>query len=222
MKEKEKLEFEQSLGLRNFEISNFWKRSWFFGALLIAIASGYLEICSQRNPQIPPICISFLIMLISLSQSLMGRGSKYWQERWEYKTKNRESKLKIDITKTENYNGKEQDYLNQCIIDKNEICITMAQRFSVSKLTFLVWDIIFIFCLLLWLNDLSNTLEMSFFQNIDTVWKIIIFHLIIGVYIFVFFLKGKVYENIKKEKIPQKRESAKYIDDEIETLHLQA
>ena len=108
MDDKFKFEFEKSLELRNFEISLFWKRSWFFGALLLAAISGYWGICSQAKPLIAPVCISFLIMLISLSQSLMSRGSKYWQERWEYKTKNRESKLGIDVTKTERYNGKER------------------------------------------------------------------------------------------------------------------
>ena len=217
--EKAKFEFEQSLKLRNFEISLFWKRSWFFGALLLAAMSGYLGICSQENPLVPPICISFLIMLISLFQSLLSRGGKYWQERWGYKTRNRESKLGIDVTKTEKYNGKERYYIDQSIIDKNESFITMAQRFSVSKITFLVWDIIFISCLLLWISDV---LKISFLKDFDWFFtvKIVGFHLIIGTYIVVFFMKGKIYENIKKTKVPEikeiERESDKYINDKVE------
>ncbi len=44
MDEKIKLEFEKALELRNFEIDNFWKRGWFFGALLLALITGYVAI----------------------------------------------------------------------------------------------------------------------------------------------------------------------------------
>jgi hypothetical protein len=149
--ELKKLEFEKSLELRNFEIEHFWKRGWFFGALLLAIATGYFKL----NADIPEYCIymSFLGFLVTLSQSLMNRGSKYWQERWENKTKNKESVLGIDVTKTRQFHNTEKYLIDITTLAKDENVLTLARRFSVSKLTFLVWDILAIFWFFLWLKD---------------------------------------------------------------------
>ena len=37
-----KLEFDKCLDQRRFEIENFWKRGWFFGALILAIATAVI------------------------------------------------------------------------------------------------------------------------------------------------------------------------------------
>ena len=197
MNKKAKFEFEKSLELRNLEISLFWKRSWFFGALLTAIITGYLSICSKENPPILPVFISSLIMLISLFQSLMNRGSKYWQEKWKYHTQDSESKLGIVILNAEILGEKKRYDIDQKIIKKGESFITRAQGFSVTKLTFLIWDIICLYSMMLWGYDIYKVFSL---QNID--WRltmgIIGFHLIIGIYIFVFWWKGKVFEDLRK------------------------
>jgi hypothetical protein len=102
--ELDKLVFEKSLAQRNFEIDNFWKRGWFFGILLLGISTAYFS--AKTEPDLR-IYIAFLGMLVSFFQGLMNRGSKYWQERWENKTKHRESVLGIDLTKTKLYGGTE-------------------------------------------------------------------------------------------------------------------
>lgn len=200
MDEKKKLEFEKALELRNFEISNFWTRGWFFGALILATASGYFANKASAKQFVPSVCISFLILLFSILQSLMNRGSKYWQERWESVTKNRETELGIDLTKANKYNNTERYYLDRSILAKDENFLAMGQRFSVTKLAFLVWDIICISAIFIWISDI---IEIISFSRIDKAFtfKIMLFHSAIIGYIFYFWsCKGYVYENIKKTK----------------------
>ncbi len=129
----------------------------------------------------------------------MNRGSKYWQERYEYFVKNRESELGIDVTKMQKYNDKERYYIDASIRAKDENIFARSNRFSVSKLTFLTWDIVTIFCLFLWLNEFLNFVfcacEIKYVQYL----MISIFHAVIIIYILFFvFNKGDVFQNLRK------------------------
>lgn len=215
MEEKYKLEFEKALELRNFEISNFWIRCWFFGALILAAVSGYYTNVTATKQIFQPVCISFLIFLFSFFQSLMNRGSKYWQERWEFITKNRETELGINLTKTNKYNYSERYYLDRCILAKNENILVRGERFSVTKIAFLVWDIICITSLFLWINDI---IKITSFEKIDITltFKIIGFHSVLITYILFFWFKnGYVYENITKttKDVNKKRRSSEHQKD---------
>lgn len=205
--ELKKLEFEKSLDQRNFEIDNFWKRGWFFGALLVVLATGYFKLIVEKEEYC--IYISFLGFLVSFFQAYMNRGSKYWQERWENKTKNRESVLNIDVTKTKRYAENEKYYLDAGTLAKRENFFTVARRFSVSKLTFLIWDIVTISWFLLWIDSCHFDFSISIRRDAA------IFHAVIILYIFVFFWNGKVYERFTKEKgsYPAKNFRQPHYDD---------
>jgi hypothetical protein len=184
--ELKKLEFEKSLELRNFEIDNFWKRGWFFGALLLALGAGYFQLLHSQNDGYC-IYIGFLGVLVSTSQSLMNRGSKYWQERWENKTKNRESALEIDVTLTRRY-AKEKYLIDASTMAKNENGLTVARRFSVSKLAILVWDLITLFWVGAWITQWHLDLSLPY-SMINA--NALFFHGIILLYIFLFFFMRK-------------------------------
>jgi hypothetical protein len=212
--ELKKLEFEKSLQLRNYEIDNFWKRGWFFGFLLIAVLTGYFGL--KKDHASYCIIVSFLGLLISFFQSLMNRGSKYWQERWENKTKHKESILRVDITKTKKFDETERYYLDAGILAKNENIFTVARRISVSKITILVWDIITFFWFALWFHDGNFHLCKSHSFYYCVRWNVVAFHIFIISYIIIFFWLsgparkkwyhilrkdgGKVYEPLMKEK----------------------
>lgn len=210
---KEKVEFEYSLKQRNFEIDLFWKRSWFFGALILAEVAAFYKLKTDNNFLFPSVTICFITCLTSLAQCLMNRGSKYWQERWEYMTMNRETALNIELTKLKKFkneniekwftdkfqesNRNEWFFIDASILSKNDNALTISRRFSVSKITFLVWDIIFICSLLCWLNEsyllISSQPDRSF-----TI-KLSLFYIIIIAYIIFFWFKGNVFEPYKKE-----------------------
>jgi len=195
--ELQKLQFEKSFQQRNFEIDNFWKRAWFFGALLLAIATAYFE--AVKNEKQLAIYISFLGLLVSFFQGLMNRGSKYWQERWENKTKNFESALEIDVTKTKRYKEKEKYYLDAGILAKGENLFSRASRYSVSKLTILIWDIITLYWLMLWISNWGLNPQNAFF-NCMIKYKIWLSHFLIIGYIIIFWFNGKVHQPLLKAK----------------------
>jgi hypothetical protein len=184
-----KIEFETALAQRNFEIGNFWSRGWFFGGLLVAIGAAYFGAAKDA----PTYCIflAFLGTLVACFQSLMNRGSKYWQERWETKTKRKEKMYDIDTTRTSVLD--ERYYLDASIIAKNENGIVRARRFSVSKLTILVWDILTLAWLFLWIDNCNFTLHPHW--RLIRGWTVAA-HLGIILYIFLF-----CYSNINDTKL---------------------
>jgi hypothetical protein len=194
--ELKKIEFEYAIKQRNFEIVLFWKRSWFFGALVLAMIGGLYNI--KDEAKLYSVFLSFILFITTLAQGLMNRGSKYWHERWEYMTKNRESALGIELTNLKKFSNTkakkgEWYYLEACIIAKGESTLTRAFRWSVSKLTFLIWDIICICSFFCWANYFILALDMDIQIGLSI--KIFGFHIIIITYIFLFILKGKVYSN---------------------------
>jgi len=204
--ELKKLEFEKSLQLRQFEIDNFWKRAWFFGALLGALVTGYFQLKSSELFASYAQYVAFLSFLVSLGQSLMNRGSKYWQERWEYVTKNRESELKLNITKARKFNKNERYYIDACIRAKGENWFVRSKRFSVSKIAILIWDLITIFCLLVWLSDLLKLKTYGW-----------LFYLSFGLYLVpVLLIKSSIVECLLKSKngIKEQKHNNYYQDSE--------
>ncbi|RZK47930.1 MAG: hypothetical protein EOO99_11935 [Pedobacter sp.] len=197
------LEFQNALLLRNFEIDLFWKRAWFYGALLIGISVAYYELKKTTQPIVPVVCLSFIATLIALSQSLISRGSKYWQERWEYITKNRESALKIELTKNRQFEKEhEQYYIHAAILEKGENILTRSHRFSVSKLTFLICDLISICFFLVWIIDTFEILPINKQVDWSFTGKISIFYISIFTYLILFWRKGKV---VGKETLSRKK-----------------
>ena len=197
----DRYEFEKALQIRQNEIDLFWKRAWFFGALLIALITAYISLKNSGQPVLG-VCISFVIFLVSIAQALMNRGSKYWQERWEFKTKNKESRLRVNLTKTNELDD-ERYYIDANIRAKGENILTRSCRISVSKLAFLAWDIVSILFFSLWITDLIFTFYPALYKSISPEIPIILFHAIIICYILIFFFRGKIYEPLLKDPNPK-------------------
>lgn len=187
MDEMKRFEFEKAFELRKFEIENFWKRGWFFGALLIALTAGYFSLKPETQSNYY-IFLSFIAFFVSLAQCLMNRGSKYWQERWEYFTKEKEKELGIEITNTTPANA---HAFHRDLAKKNENALTKGWRFSVSKLTFLVWDITTICWFLFWLNDTHFISAIHHPEKYSCRIDALIFHGVIVCYILFFVSKNK-------------------------------
>lgn len=215
------VEFQNALLLRNFEIDLFWKRVWFYGALLLGVSAAYYELRKSSDPIVPEVCVSFIGIIIAISQSLICRGSKYWQERWEYITKNRETAIEIELTKNRTFNKQHESYyIHASILDKNENILTRSHRFSVSKLTFFVWDIISISFFLVWVSDIINLCGNG---GVD--WRLTLklssFYLVIIIYSYFFWKDGKLFDKLtlrKESKEFYKNESEKYLANKLEDL----
>lgn len=231
---KEVIEFENSLKQRNFEIDLFWKRSWFFGALILAEVTAYYKIKVDGIQFVPATAVAYITMLTILAQCLMNRGSKYWQERWEYITMNREAALSVEITrlkifdiekfpesiKSEIKSDERNEWycIDGAILSKDEHMLAVSKRFSVSKLTFLVWDLLFICSFLCWLNE--SFLILSKVPNWRVTFNLIIFYCSTSFYILFFWRGGKVFEPYEKSfkkmtKSEKEDMTEKYVRNEL-------
>jgi hypothetical protein len=70
---------------RNREIDLFWRRSGFFWALLTIAFTGYFALVSARGyGSAEAFIVSCLGSVTAFAWYCANRGSKYWQENWEY------------------------------------------------------------------------------------------------------------------------------------------
>ena len=91
--------FDVALQTRNLEISLLWQRSLFFWGFISAAFVAYAAVLSRSQPDyIVAVAISCFGALCSLTWTLANRGSKYWQQSWEAKLAEAESRaLKSDL-----------------------------------------------------------------------------------------------------------------------------
>ena len=194
-----KLEFEKALQQRNLELDLYWKRIWFFGALLIALAAGYFQLIDKHKNYC--VLISLIGFLVSLAQSAINRGSKWWQESWDEIVKNREAALGVFVIKGRY--RREKILLDACRWDKKENPFTSSRRYSISKLAILILDIICLFWLGLWIKDIcfaNSTISRSF---------IYIFQGAILFYVLLFIFFEKTHFGCKSKWFPFKLDGGK-------------
>ena len=86
--ERLKLALTQALEFRKFEIEMYWKRAQYFWAFLVTIYGGYFSILASNVSDCPKreILLAFAILgyFFSIGWHMANRGSKFWQQNWEY------------------------------------------------------------------------------------------------------------------------------------------
>ncbi|WP_454743985.1 RipA family octameric membrane protein [Cupriavidus necator] len=82
--------YKTALNTRNFEINLFWQRCNYFLVLNSALA--YAVISLKNDRYLLPV--SILGTLVCLLWYRVALGSKYWQERWEFRLNQLETELK--------------------------------------------------------------------------------------------------------------------------------
>ncbi len=191
--------YSEILELRKFEIENFWKRALFFWGTIAIILAGYFKAGIDDKYL---IFISFLGIIYNSIFSLSIRGSKFWQEHWENMAIIYEKSLKFGLL----------NELSSKLIDKKNktAFITYPFRFSVSKLTMLLSDITVLLWVMFWVKDVYKLVKNKsiFFDfccnnelHLFTI-SVILFHLILVIYIYIFFKKGKIFyeKNVNESK----------------------
>ncbi len=131
---KEKKIFRQyntALGLRNFEIELFWKRSLFFWGFIASTFVAYTYIFEKSS------FIAFVIacfgFVCSVAWVLVNRGSKRWQENWE-------SIIDEIEEEVSSVYGIEEDITGSLFRRRGEVKYSpfAAGEFSVSKITIIL------------------------------------------------------------------------------------
>jgi hypothetical protein len=137
---------------RKFEIENFWKRTVFFWGAIAILLAGYFN---AKNSENFLVFVSYLGFFYNLIFSLSLRGSKYWQEHWEFASVIYERALKIRLFR---WKLKDRIYTD----NKSVFFPLRPQKISVSKLTMILSDI----TLFLWVILITKDLNYLFNKNL--------------------------------------------------------
>ena len=118
---------KQAHDIRKFEIDLYWKRATYFWLLNAAVFTAYAAIA--KNPDLRLFMASFGLVL-SFAWYLVNRGSKQWQQNWEYHVDMLEDNVTGPLYKT-------------VIVEDNSTSVlrtilTGAGDFSVSKVNIIV------------------------------------------------------------------------------------
>ncbi len=137
--------FEKAHEIRKFEIELYWKRTTYFWTLIAALFAGYFLISTKTNDDLHGkdlflMIISCTGVVFSYAWLLANKGSKFWQENWEYHLDILEDKITGPLYKKVLYKK------NATQRKKISNLITRPQSVSVSKInqvitcfTFLIW-----------------------------------------------------------------------------------
>lgn len=97
---------KQALEIRKFEIELYWKRTQYFWAFLVTIYGSYFVVFSksgeidETQKTIILLGLATLGVFFSLGWHLVNRGSKFWQQNWEYHVDELEKYVHGPIYKT--------------------------------------------------------------------------------------------------------------------------
>ena len=77
---------ERALDIRKFEIDLYWKRAAYFWTFIAATFAGFVAIQASSAPNKTDLSVLLcnLGAVFSFGWLCVNRGSKYWQENWEY------------------------------------------------------------------------------------------------------------------------------------------
>lgn len=77
---------EHALDIRKFEIELYWKRATYFWTFIAATLAGFVAIQASSTPSKTDLSVLLcnLGVVFSFGWLCVNRGSKHWQENWEY------------------------------------------------------------------------------------------------------------------------------------------
>ena len=155
--DKNKLALERAHEIRKFEIDLYWKRTAYVWALIAAMFAGYLVMASKQMPgeknntDLYLIFIAATGFVFSYSWFLINKGSKYWQENWEFHIDRLEDEITGPLYKTVLHRDSSMRYKKDW---KNNILA--PQPYSVSKVNqFIAVYTMFLWALLMFIPKMN-------------------------------------------------------------------
>lgn len=151
--------YKQCIDIRNFEIGNLVNRNNFFMIFQGVLMAGFLQASAAAPKPIVMLVVSVFGFVISIFQTGMSSGAKFWQTAWEFRL----SETEIMLRNTTNKIDPKKDFYDLFSEDIQEIetkvrgrleeegCFSalFVRRFSVSKipiycgiLLMLVWAVL--------------------------------------------------------------------------------
>jgi len=127
---------ERALDIRRFEIDLYWKRAAYFLTFIAASLAGFIAIQASQaaaNKTDLSVLLCNIGIVFSFGWFCVNRGSKYWQENWEYHVDMLEDKIQGPLYKVVLSRRKPKD-LKQHAIN----LLTGPSPISVSKVDHLI------------------------------------------------------------------------------------
>lgn len=140
-----------ALETRKLEIELFWKRSLFYWGFIATALAGYVAV---KSDHLLKLIIAHFGLVASFCWFLINKGSKYWQENWEQKVSNIETKYQL----TDGLFIKTEPLLSKGLWG--------ASHFSVSKVTIFFSAIVILFWVMIIIYEY---LSVSNIFNIDPI-----------------------------------------------------
>ncbi len=186
-KEVNRLALDHALDIRKFEIELYWKRATYFWTFIAATLAGFVAIRAVSESSQATTDLSVLLanlgLVFSFAWYCVNRGSKYWQENWEYHVdmlENRHSgplyKVFMSRQKPKGFNENVRHIL------------TGPSPFSVSKIN----QLISIFVTMMWFILLIYSLP-EFNKEADINWLYVSLCGLSSIMCVAFFIFGRSY-----------------------------
>lgn len=128
--EQKELALKIALDTRKFEIELYWKRATYFWAFLASITATYAGVAiadfSAPKKSILLLLISCVGLIFAIAWYFVNKGSKYWQENWEYHVSTLQKDIVGDLFTKFDERKSNDIWLKNLIAGK--------KRYSVSKI----------------------------------------------------------------------------------------
>lgn len=139
-----------ALDTRKFEIEMYWKRATYFWAFIAVSFAGFFALVNKDNPEYKYVLVITIIgWLFSISWYLVNRGSKFWQENWEWHVDYLEDEINGPLYKTV-INPDNVRFLN--LNKRYPISVSKINQL-LSLMIALIWSYLFIDTLIISLNN---------------------------------------------------------------------
>ena len=142
---------DRALENRKYEIELYWKRAAYFWTFIAATFAGYIALQASSAPNVNQM--AFLLanvgVVFSLAWFCVNRGSKFWQENWEYHVDLLEDNIQGPLYKVVTNRQRPStkwEYVNHGLTGPDSLSVSKINQL-VSFFVTLIWVLLIFFSL---------------------------------------------------------------------------
>ncbi|WNY81904.1 hypothetical protein NNQ28_16475 [Cronobacter dublinensis] len=168
--DKNQFALDRAHEIRKFEIELYWKRTAYFWTIIAAIFAGFLLMASKKaetelNSAYLSL-IAFTGFVFSYAWFLVNKGSKFWQENWEYHIDCLENQVtgplyKTVLYKKDNIDARKMKWKNY-ILSSESISVSKVNQF-IALFTMFVWASLFLSTIATFWGTIFSSIAMLIF-----------------------------------------------------------